>query len=520
MVWTNADTESFFTGAQKMAIPTATVSSGLIGEGIATVDDLDEFNNEDLKSVLENMRKPAGTMPDPSDGRRRIPRQPYIFGAKSFKRIKVAASAVRYYKTIGREITPTNMHYVNVLKDYGEQWEAILSKEDKDEPDTPKITRALPIVRWTESFEDFLHQIIGSRHIALSYIIRDDVQPENPPPPLIDEKCYSEKHGSAMGELISRATHEHVKYKDDNAKLYSYLEEATRTTQYASSIRPFSKTKDGREAYLSLKRQYAGKDKWQSEIKKQESFIHNRVWKGNSNFTLESFITQHRAAHVSLERCAQSVPHQLPNERTRVIHLMDAIQCSDASLQAAIAHIKSQSDDPDGMGNKFEDASAYLLQFCPVAKRSKSSSTNTHNISSVDMESRPSYTNNNRNNRKRKPNKGDTGVELRYYKPQEYRKLSSEQIEELRKWRQEKGLSNSKKKKHNGNFKDQVIAASQQYNNDEEAKNSDKDLIKRLMIPSTKDEKVGAVHTSKASTQSKTIEVDREALNAIVRRLK
>ena len=40
------------------------------------------------------------------------------------------------------------------------------------------------------------------------------------------------------------------------------------------------------------------------------------------------------------------------------------------------------------------------------------------------------------------------------------------------------------------------------------------------MIPSTKDKKVGAVHTNKASTQSKTIEVDREALNAIVRRLK
>ena len=174
------------------------------------------------------MRKTAGTIPYPTDAFRRIPRQPYIFGAKSFKRIKVAASAVRYYRTVGRTLTPVNIHYVNILKDFGEQWEAILSKEDEYEPDTSKITRALPIVRWTESFEDFLHQIIGSRHIALSYLIRYDVVPEDPATPLIDNKCYSENHESAMGELIERATHDHVKYKDDNAKLYSYLEEATK----------------------------------------------------------------------------------------------------------------------------------------------------------------------------------------------------------------------------------------------------------------------------------------------------
>ncbi len=67
MVRTNVDTESFFNGAQQMAIPNAIFTSGLIGEGIATVEDLDKFNNEDLKSVLENMREPAGTMPDPTD---------------------------------------------------------------------------------------------------------------------------------------------------------------------------------------------------------------------------------------------------------------------------------------------------------------------------------------------------------------------------------------------------------------------------------------------------------------------
>ena len=240
-----------------MAIPPETVNGGLMAEGISTVEDLEEFNDEDIKAVQENLRKLAGTVPDPNNRNQRVAAPSYVLGAKSVKRLKIAAAAVRYYQTIGRDIDANNMHFTNVLKNFGEQWEAIKQKEKDDEPEVPKITRSLPIVRWTESFEDFLHQVIGSRHISLSYLVRENVEASDPAPPLLENKCYSEEHGSVMGELIARATHDHTKYKDDNEKLYSFLEEATRSTQYASSIRPYSRAKNGREAYLAIKRQYA-----------------------------------------------------------------------------------------------------------------------------------------------------------------------------------------------------------------------------------------------------------------------
>ena len=268
---------AFFTERLQMAIPQATVNGGLMTEGISTVEDLGEFEDKDFKAILDNLRRPGGTIPDPANANNRIPTPSYVIGAKSLKRLKIAAAAVRYYETVGRECTAENMHYQNVLKNFGEQWEAIMQKEGEDELEVPKITRSLLIVRWTESFEDFLHRVIGSRHIALSYLIRENVVPVNPPPALVANRCYCEEHGSVMEELIARATHDHTKYGDDNEKLYSLLEEATRTTQYASSIRPFSRRKDSREAYLALKKQYAGKDKWQAEIKKQENFIHTRV---------------------------------------------------------------------------------------------------------------------------------------------------------------------------------------------------------------------------------------------------
>ena len=44
-------------------------------------------------------------------------------------------------------------------------------QEKDDDPEVPKITKALPIIKWTEAFQDFLHQIIGVRMILLAYVI-------------------------------------------------------------------------------------------------------------------------------------------------------------------------------------------------------------------------------------------------------------------------------------------------------------------------------------------------------------
>ena len=37
--------------------------------------------------------------------------------------------------------------------------------------------------------------------------------------------------------------------------------------------------------------QYAGNDKWEAKIEKQQQLLHMRVWKGQGNFSLEHFIS-------------------------------------------------------------------------------------------------------------------------------------------------------------------------------------------------------------------------------------
>ena len=167
---------------------------------------------------------------------------------------------------------------------------------------------------------------------------------------------------------VTRASHTHALFRDDNSVVYYHLEKATRGTSYAASIKPFQKVKDGRGAWKALTSQYAGKDKWEAEIKCQEQLLHTRLSKGQSNFSLENFISQHRNDYVSMQASAEHVQYQLPNEHSRVGFLLEAIQCSDPGLQAAMASIKTDNG-PEGMRNNFEATAAHLLPYDPVAKK-------------------------------------------------------------------------------------------------------------------------------------------------------
>jgi hypothetical protein len=73
-------------------------------------------------------------------------------------------------------------------------------------------------------------------------------------------------------------------------------------------------------------------------IKTAEELPHNRKWKGQTSYSLENFVSQHRNAYVTLSQCQTHVQYQLPNENTRVTHLLDNIECHDPPLQAAMFH--------------------------------------------------------------------------------------------------------------------------------------------------------------------------------------
>ena len=398
----------------------------LAAEGLATVDDFDDFKDTQLDVAIRNLRTAIPGVPAVLDanGAVVIPAiaaiLPCLIPAKSVLRLKVASLAFHYYQNTSRTPTAANMKYTTVLKSFHNEWEAITKQSKEDKPTVPVLSKSQTPVRWMESFKDCLFRTFGVRNAPLSYVIRDTVAvtPEADVP-LLANRAYSETAGSVLDELINRLDHNNPLYKTDNNLVYSLLDEATRGTIYAATIKPFARTKNGRSAWLAIKNSHAGNDKWEAIEKEKSKFMLNTKWNGRQ-YGLDKFTNLHRSAYVALEEAAIHVDFQLPNEHTRVGYLLDNITNSDPDLRAALASIRA---DVNSMRGDFEKAVAFMLPVCPYVKHSRRSNPNTAVISDATLQGKGS---------------SKTGVDFRWHTQAEYAKLNRAQRDELFRWQRTK----------------------------------------------------------------------------------
>ena len=108
---------TLFEHANQMGIPHTTVLQ-LQSERITLVSDLVDFNKDSLQQLAENLRCPGGCVPDPNPTAQpgsTIPTPPFVFGAKSQRRIAVACDLVKYYVAVGCDLTVANLQWNTVL---------------------------------------------------------------------------------------------------------------------------------------------------------------------------------------------------------------------------------------------------------------------------------------------------------------------------------------------------------------------------------------------------------------------
>ena len=83
---------------------------------------------------------------------------------------------------------------------------------------------------------------------------------------------HSIEHGSVEAGLIARALHTHALFHNDNSDLYFLLEEATQSTPYAASIKPFQQNRDGEGAWKALTSQYTGKTSGKLKLRSKNNY--------------------------------------------------------------------------------------------------------------------------------------------------------------------------------------------------------------------------------------------------------
>ena len=91
--------------------------------------------------------------------------------------------------------------------------------------------------------------------------------------------------------------------------------------------------------------------------------MHDYVFNGRTNYTLEKYTCAHRNAYVVMEQCSDQVTYQLLTPHTRVSHYLKGITSPDPDIRAGIASIRQ---DKTVIIINFEDVAAYLVLIIPL----------------------------------------------------------------------------------------------------------------------------------------------------------
>ena len=493
MVFTAPQVTAFFEDAAQMGLSNRT-RLYLQDEGITHPDDLFEFTDKDAwAQIVETCKRPP-QVPGVGVNAPLVSQQPFQLPAKSLLRLKVASKVVEFYMRTARPLTAANMRWVR-LSNFKIEWDTLIDRKKKnDELTLPTISRTLPIVPFFEAYDTFVDEFVGQAGCPIQWIYRENAAVVMPPPNQDADQPYSTVHGSVAEEMVARLSHAHPLFRVDNATGYSQLVTATLGTSYASTIAPFKRTKNGRGALLALKAQFAGPAHWDREVKVMSDFLLTNKWTGTTGFTLHQFLAKHRSSFNSLQRCAEHVAVELPNQRTRVGYLLENIDSNDKDVTAALSHIRMDdkvdpvSGNPIGMRNDFETAVAFLLPHDPVKKKRGGKRPSAH-ISAATL----NKAGDGKKSVKFKPTYGKTGVELRYYKLKEWKQLTKEQQLEVQEHRRKTGdypTSNKdgkdKKSISKTMTKAQVAAMIAEAASEKEKEQADRDAFRQGLISDLK----------------------------------
>ena len=417
-------------------------ANAIIDEGLDNLEDLHELADDNgVKTLCANVRKPAGTIPQPgwvvpnpnpnNLQAPQIPRPGQTIPAMCEQRLALAAYAAKIYNAIGRPVN-SNVLTRRRLTCFKSHKDMV---ENHNEPGSlPEIGKTFTVMKYLDQLPTHLREMLGVAQVPLAYVIRETVETPNPLPALVVDKPWSQGKTSVMDELISYFPHEGPAYEADNAQVFNLLAAALSGTSAMASITRHQRSRDGRQAYLDLVTHNLGSAKWEKTVEAAEQVLSSRVWNGkNSRYPLKVHIARHREAYNDLIRASHQITYVPPNETSRVRYLLTSIQTSDPTLCSAKTTIQADPTKKDD----FEVASDFIMTVAPAPRPPQG---RNHRIAALKS------TRNNRGKVKIGPK---TGVEIRFYRRHEWTKLSKEEQDEVREHRQEELKQQGTKRKAN-----------------------------------------------------------------------
>jgi hypothetical protein len=419
MPFTTAAFRNWLKGGTNMKLSSNSAVNRITYEGITDFRSLLDFDRESIESLAKSCSKDIVAIE--ADEANNVAAEPAVAGANlssiSVRRLVVAMHAMKYYDSIGRAPTDANMHYNNVLSGFKSDYEAYVLLKKQDEPEVPLIQdkdKEKKVIKWSPLFEDALSRTFGSKG-PLIYILRESIDVPNEDDDPLEANAHYGSSGSMIEELINRLPHTGPIYRDDNKTVFMMISKAATGTSVESTIKSFSRAKDGRGAYKALIANHAGDTKYRAIVKARMNLLQNIKWNGRS-YPLEQHVSNHRTAVDDLRECSTHITVAVPSLEQRVEYLLESISCQDSALQAAMGNIRANTNN---MREKFEDAASHLIEVDPYRRSTRQNQDQQRRaqVSAVTFAGR-----------------GTSGVDLRWHSRQEFCELNQQQKDELTTW--------------------------------------------------------------------------------------
>ena len=155
-----------------------------------------------------------------------------------------------------------------------------------------------------------------------------------------------------LEELINRLPHAGPIFCDDNKTVFMMITNTISGTSVDSTIKPYSRRKDGRAVSIALIANHAGDTKYLDIVKYRSNLLQNINW-NRSNYPLEQHVYNHLTTINNIHDCATHIGNAVPKTPQRVEILLEYITSQDNTLQSSMRNILANMN---GIRSDFEGA--------------------------------------------------------------------------------------------------------------------------------------------------------------------
>ena len=282
-----AETVSFKAALGRLGL-NANTQTAIVSNGIETIRDLLELQDEDLTSLPRHLR----------DWR--------IADADEAHQVLLPLMALRRLRAMRH--WALSQQFLGVLPNAVAFSPGVLAetlermRDDVDytaarkEADVQKPQPLKDMVKWTsfwELFVTYFSQLKGAANAPLTYLLREHGE--------VTAAIRAAPYASDADRLIATVVHEGRHYELDNVTLYDQLKPLVINGPGWAFVRQFDKRKDGRAAVLALKAQAEGESVKIMRKAAAYASIINAAFRGNRRgYTFANYVTIHQEAHNEL----------------------------------------------------------------------------------------------------------------------------------------------------------------------------------------------------------------------------